>query len=96
MDHSILVGLIQAVAFLTPVGVLVWKMSGLNHKVIENTKDIEGIGKGLAELRNNVNSETRIVLTKIDSVDKAVIELMSTSQHISDVMHRIEKKVYGE
>lgn len=92
MDGQLLVGLIQTIAFLTPVGLLIWRIAKLDAKVQEHERLMEADKNTINEIKQSTVETTQKILDTLNGVDKKMTELAVTLKHMQGDITRIEEK----
>jgi len=81
---QLLIGIIQTVAFLTPVGLLVWRMAKLDSKVNQHERDIDGIGKKVSTISHQSIEVDQQVINQLADMGKRIEGMMASLNHLKD------------
>ena len=84
-DLSALYSIIQICITLIPVFVIFYKISGFAHRLNENIKDIEGIGKKLSE---HIKEE----MTTTASLQEVALELKHLQKEVAELKDEIKNR----
>ena len=83
---------INTIIYLTPLGILIWKMSGIAHQVKKNTQD-------LIELDEKVDSHISLQRTKgselagkVDKISHDVTALLTSMDHLKADIEALKNK----
>jgi len=84
--------IIQTVVFVTPVLVLFYKQGRKDQVIDELKKDVDGIGKKLAEVRGDHEGAIAELKSKVDKMNDVLIELNVTLKFIKNTVEEIKGK----
>ena len=88
-----LVALIQTIIFLTPVIILIWKMSGYAHQINQNKINIDNLGKKLDEVVKKQQTEQSEMVAKISIVSSNVTEILAIFKYLKEDIDYIKKDI---
>ena len=72
------------------LGGLLWKLSKVVHRVDENEKDIDGLGKKLVEVRDACKADNRQYSQSMLDVCKQVAELQSSQTSLIKMIEQMQ------
>jgi septal ring factor EnvC (AmiA/AmiB activator) len=88
---TFIVMLIQTIVFATPVLLLMYKQGRKDQIIDEVVKDVNGMGKKIAEIRDSQTGALSELKTKIDNMDRTLIEAVTTIKHLSKSIEDLKK-----
>jgi chaperonin cofactor prefoldin len=83
--------LIQAVVFLAPVLIVFYKQGQKDQRMSELEKDVNGIGKKIAEVRDTQTGALTELTHKVESVEKSIIELATSMKFLAEAIKELKK-----
>jgi uncharacterized protein YoxC len=93
MDENMgtfIVMLVQTVIFIIPVLALVYKQGRKDQVMDEMKKDVDGIGKKVAEIRDSHTNALAELKNKIDNMDHTLVEAVTTIKHLSKSIEELK------
>lgn len=90
---SVLSILATVAAVFTFVNKLKWEQGQHEKQIGTIMKDVNSLGTKLAEHKEIQQSDLKVVLVRIDSIDKAVIALTVKMSYMEDMLKEIKEKL---
>ena len=71
-----------------------WETSQQEKEITQLKLDINAVGKKIADQSLHDNADMKILLVRIDILDKAIIELQARMGFIKDTMQELKEKLF--
>lgn len=90
---SLLTSVVTIVSFLSRL-----KWDNERHKVdIDKAKeDINKLGAKVSGIRDELRREQTSIYQKVENIERQVVELSATFEHVLKTLHKIEEKIYRD
>ena len=85
-----LVMVIQTAVFLAPVLIIFYKQGRKDQVLDEVKKDVDGIGKKVAETRECNDEALSDIKHKMDNIDRTLVEVKVTVEHLRETVGEIK------
>jgi len=89
---SFIVMLVQTVVFMAPVLILFYKQGRKDQVLDEVVKDVNGMGKKVAEIRDYQSQALTELKAQINAVNATLIEVTTAMRYISESIKELKGK----
>jgi len=83
---------IHTIIYLIPLGILVWKMSGIAHQVKRNTQDLTVLDEKLNEHINLQRTKGNELAEKVNKISHDVTALLTSMDHLKADLEVLKKE----
>lgn len=90
---SIVGTIITAILFF---GKLRWDNQKHSEEIKQHCKDLNNMGQKLDRLKDLQNKELKDIIQRIDELDKSLIKVVATLEHVVLAVNEIKEKVYND
>jgi chaperonin cofactor prefoldin len=88
---TFIVLLVQAAVFLTPVLIVFYRQGLKDQRVNELEKDVNGIGKKVAVMRDTQASALAELNRKVDCVEKSIVGMETSMKFIAENLKELRR-----
>jgi len=86
-----IVFLVQTVIFMTPVLMLVYKQGRKDQILEEVIKDVNGLGKKVADIRDDQTTTMAELKAQVDSINQTLIRVTTQMEFMTEAIKELKK-----
>ena len=92
MDGHFIVMLVQSVVFMTPVVIIFYRLGRRDQILDETVKDLNGLGKKVAEIRDQQIQCLTEIKAQMDNMNSTLIRLTTLMEVMDKSVEEIKKR----
>jgi len=83
--------LVQTIIFMTPVLILVYKQGRKDQILEEVIKDVNGLGKKVADIRNDQTTTMTELKAQVDSINQTLTRVTTQMEFMTEAIRELKK-----